>query len=581
MTTFTTSFGSRLRGSRLRGAGFVLGALAFTSGCVGTAGSGDAEGSGGGGGGSGAPSGGKAGGSVPGSGGGQGGTGMSGCAPGAVCSGATEGTIMRRLNRTEYNNTVRDLLQLESLPARAFPAEETVFGFDNNAKALSFPHLLAEQAASAARELASAAVKKAKSFAPCAAPNADAACARTFIENLGKRAWRRPLEAAEVARLEKVFAKGDGFEDGIGLAAQAMFISVPFFYRIEKGQGGATAAATQATSFEMASRLSYLLWNTLPDEALFAEADKDALKTAAQIEAAAKRLLADARSRRTFETFNRQWLQLDPIGLAAKDPNKFPAWNNEYASLLRQSAFAMAADIAAKGKIGDLFTSASVFVNDDLAPYYGIDPPGSATMTKVQLSDASRRAGFLTQGGMLLSHAGFASTSPTFRGKFVREQFLCGVLPKPPPNVNVMIGPAPPDQTTREHYAQHIDNPNCAGCHKPMDPIGFAFEGYDAIGHPRNMENGKPIDATGDASDTDVGTFDGLTELGQRLAASNDVKACVARQWFRYAFGRAEDETADEKTLAALTEAVTSANTYESLVLATVRAEGFREIFRP
>lgn len=497
--------------------------------------------------------------------------GAAACAAGALCNTDSEPVVMRRLTRNEYNNTVQDLLQLASAPARSFPAEELVRGFENNAKALSFPSLLAEQAVSAARELSDAAMARAKTWAPCAGAEADAGCARTFLAELGKRAWRRPLSEEEIARLMKVYEKGNDFEDGLGLATQAMFISVPFFYRVEKGSG------SQPTPWEMASRLSYLLWNSLPDDELFARADEGKLLSAKDIEAAATRMLKDSKALRTFETFNRQWLQIEPIGLVAKDPAVFSDWSNDYAGLLRESAALMAADIAMNGKIQDLFTSRAVFLNDALAPYYGVDPPGSSKMTKVELADPARRSGFLSQGGMLASHAGFASTSPTFRGKFVREQFLCGVLPPPPPDVQVMIGAAPPGQTTREHYAEHIDNPQCAGCHAPMDPIGFAFEGYDAIGHPRSQEHGKDIDARGEASDTDLGTFDGLEELGQRLAQSEDVKACVARQWFRYAFGRIEGE-ADAEVLNALTEAVSGENTYRALVLKTVTSAAFRQL---
>jgi hypothetical protein len=458
-------------------------------------------------------------------------------------------------------------------PAQSFPMEEKVKGFDNNGSALSFPGVLAEQSLAASSQLAKAAAAKAQTWNSCASAGGSPECARKVIEGFGKRAWRRPLAADELDRLMGVFEKGDTFAEGIEMAAQSLLISVPFFYRVEQ----VGDRARPATSWEMASRLSYLIWKSLPDDELFAAAADNKLSTEAQISAQAQRMLGHEKAKRSFAAFNQQWLELSKISTAAKDPKTFPKWNNDYANLLRKGAEAFAAHVAAEGKVSDLFTAGYVFANDDLAPYYGAPKPGSQSFKKVELNDPKRRAGILTQGGMLASHSGFDSTSPTFTGRYIRERLLCGALPPPPPEVNVMIGLAPPDQTTREHHTAHNNNPQCTGCHRLMDPIGFAFEEYDAMGMHRTSEHGKPIDASGEAVDTDVGKFTGVAELAQKLVSSEDAASCWAKQWFRFAYGRLEANS-DEAALKALKASLRDEGTFRGLLLETIKHPTFVQV---
>lgn len=491
----------------------------------------------------------------------------------AGCEDSLSRSVVRRLTRSEYNHTVADLLGADIAPAGSFPAEEIVRGFNNNAEALSFPGLLAEQSIAASSGLAKLASGKAGEFAACAKTKLDAACGRQFISSFGKRAWRRPLSSAEVDRIANAFAAGDTPEEGLELAAQAILISAPFFYRVES----TTNAPRKPSSWEMASRLSYLLWGSLPDDELFAAAEADKLKDAAQIAVQAQRLLNDPKAMRAFRSFNSQWFELNRIGVIAKDSKAFPAWNSDYPDLLKQSAEAFLDHVVSEGRVGDLFTANYVFVNDDLAPYYGLAKPGSSAFVKLNLNDDHRKGGLLTQGGILAAHAGFASTSPTFRGKFVREQFLCGVIPKAPPDVNVMIGAAEPGQTTREHYSEHIDNPQCSGCHSIMDPIGFAFEEFDAVGQHRTTEHDKPVDASGEAVGSDVGKFLGVSELGFKLAASVDARACIAAQWFRHSYGRLES-AADADVLAQFESVLKGDGGFQALMKKTVEARPFMQV---
>lgn len=500
--------------------------------------------------------------------------GTSPCSAGdGTCSDAAEPSVIRRLTRSEYAFTIADLLGTNESVSGSFPAEEVVKGFNNNANALSFPGLLAEQSFTVTAQLAKAAVEKSSRFAACAQGTLDATCARQFIASFGKKAWRRPLSSAEVDKFLSVFTAAETPMLGLELASQSLLISAPFFYRIEqRGQG-----RTKPTSWEMASRLSYTLWASLPDDELFAAAEADKLRDRDDIVAQANRMMKDAKLVRAYRSYMSQWFDLPRISVAAKDPKVFPTWNTEYPALLRAGAEAFLDHVARQGKISDLFTAPFVFTNDTLAPYYGVAKPGSSAFVKVDLKDKTRASGMLTQGGILAGHAGFSSTSPTFRGKFVREQFLCGTIPKAPPNVNVMIGAADPTQTTREHYSEHIKNPQCVGCHSLMDPIGFAFEEFDAIGNRRTVENGKPIDATGDAVGVDVGKFEGVNQLGERLASSEDATRCLATQWFRFSFGRLESAE-DDATLDGLTKVVRDEGTFAALMVATVQSSPFLEL---
>lgn len=461
---------------------------------------------------------------------------------------AREPVTMRRLTRFEYDNTVRALLGDDSRPAQVFPPEEHVDAFDNNATALTFPPVMAEQAMSTGRRLADLIAADPTTWVPC--EGQDLECGRQFIEQLGARAWRRPLQAPEVERLLDVFAHGqqdEGFARGVQMAAHAIFISAPFFYRVERGDGQPVEGKPglmRPTSWEMASRLSYLLWSEPPDRPLREAAQADALREPAQIEAQVDRMMADPRARLAVARFHALWLGLGSVDSIAKDPERFPGWSPELPASFRAEIDAFVDDVfwTPGGSIEHLLTAAHSFVDAPLAAFYGLEAPAGEGLARVQL-DPSRRAGLLSRPALLALHAGFDQTSPTHRGLLVRQQLLCDVMPPPPPEVDDTPSEPTDDETTRGRVEEHTSNETCAPCHSLIDPIGFALEHYDATGAFREDENGLPIDARGEAIDSDVGEFDGLEQLGAALAASADVRRCVATQWYRYAYGRREDET--------------------------------------
>ncbi|MGB8223530.1 MAG: DUF1592 domain-containing protein [Polyangiales bacterium] len=462
-------------------------------------------------------------------------------------------TPIRRLTRFEYNNTVRDLLGDTSNPADVLPPEEEVAGFNNQAAALTSSDLLVEQYMKVAEEVSARAIGNLDTLLPDCDPGIDGsdACALSFIRGFGKRAFRRPLAQAEVDRLKSVFdwAIHDPdlgrFEDGIQIVIEALLQSPSFLYRPEPGaETPIEGDVVPFTSWEMATKLSYMLWNTMPDAELFAAADADALRTSEQIATQATRMLEDDKARDLIRNFHTQWLLLTQLDTITKDAGIYPAYESSLPSLWKQEiqTFVENVILQGDGTLQTLLTADYGFMNEDLASFYGDDVVDTVTgseFRRVQL-DPKRRSGFLTSAGLMSTLANANRSSPVFRGKFVREQLMCNTLPPPPANLVIVPPELDPTKTTKEQFEEIGANPACAGCHTLMNPIGFIFEHYDAIGQWRDQQNGKAIDATGEVIRTDDidGVYDGAGELAAALASSTQVQECVASQWFRFAYNR-------------------------------------------
>jgi hypothetical protein len=519
-----------------------------------------------------------------------------------LCGGLDPGpAYVRRVNRLEYDNTVRDLLGTTLTPATAFPTEERRLGFDDNGAALSAPPQLVEQYLKAAEALAQDAVDNHWSaLSPCATNAADVdGCGQTFIATFGAKAYRRPLDADDTATLTAVFnaGKATDLKTGIRLVIETVLQAPRFLYRVEMGAApqssdpkvtvkdpttGAVTGQTQVVrldDWEMASRLSYLLWRSMPDDVLTAAAAAGQLHDDDAIAAQAARMLADPRARATVVDFHDQWLRLGEIDGVEKEAAVFPAFTPAIAGLMRTEAETFLDDVVwnGDGTLAALFGAPYTFANATLASYYGLSGPNGSSFVRVDL-DPGQRAGVLTQGGLLALLAKSNQTSPVHRGKFVREQILCQPLPPPPANLQITPPELSSTLTTRERFTQHAADPYCAGCHHLMDPIGLGFENFDGAGLFRATENGQPVDASGrldDAGDA-TGPFNGPIELGQRLAASGEARACVATQWFRYGYGRAETD-GDGCSLRALDSAF-AAGGYRvlDLVAALANTDAFR-----
>jgi hypothetical protein len=469
----------------------------------------------------------------------------------ALCSTIQPGpTYIRRVTRTEYTNTVRDLLGDTSGVANGFPTEEKRLGFDNNADALSVSPVLAEQYLLAAETVAQNAVGAASlaKIVPCdpAADGADA-CGQQFIASFGKKAYRRPLAADDLALLTSVFdaGKATDFATGVRLVIETMLQSPRFLYRVEFGVPARSGdKAVRLDDWEMASRLSYLLWNSMPDDALFAAADAGQLSTPARIDAQVARMIDDPKARSVVADFDTQWLRLAELDAVEKDATVFPNFSAGIAGLMHQET-AKFLDYVTWDGGGDLQTLLSApftFVNGPLAQYYGLSGVTGSSFVQAPLDPSSHRGGLLTQGGLLSLLAKANQTSPIYRGKFVREQLLCTDLPPPPADLMIKAHISP-TLTTRQRFAQHSADPACSGCHTLMDPIGLGFEDFDGAGIFRATENGQPVDTSGEVVQSDIsGPFDGPLALQAKLASSDQVRACVATKWFRYGYGRGETD---------------------------------------
>lgn len=453
----------------------------------------------------------------------------------------------RRMTRFEYDNTVRDLLGDTSGPSSEFPADEVSGIFNNQADTLVVSQLLAEGYMTASELVAGNAVKKLDTLVGCdPKASSEQKCGAQFIETFGKRAFRRPLDTDGRALLTDVFTKALAMWDyptAIRLVIQTALQSSRFIYRLEFGMPAPTApGVVKLDDYEMASRLSYLLWGSTPDQDLIDAADAGELNTSAQVSTQATRMLADPRARGVIENFHEQWLGLSRLETLDKDTTAFPVYNPALKTTWHNETLAFVDDVIldGAGDLGTLLSAPYTMMNADAAAFYGIKGGPTGTAFQHVDLDPKQRAGVLTQPSILALNAHVDQTSPVHRGKFVRERLLCELISPPPPNVKAVPPPVDPNATTRERFSQHSNDGACSPCHKLMDPIGFGFESYNAIGQFITKEAGKPIDSSGEvlgSKDAD-GKFNGAVELADRLATSEEVRACVVTQWFNYGHGR-------------------------------------------
>jgi hypothetical protein len=455
---------------------------------------------------------------------------------------------LRRINRTEYDNTVRDLFEITSAPAAAWPAEGITSGFDNDISGQGATADLVDQMMRSAEQVADEATAHLDVLLPCAAQSGgeEAACGTTFVEKYGHRAYRRPLTQDDRDRLGKALAWGmtrGGLKTGVRMVIMTLLQSPHFLYRPEIGTPDAADPTTLAlTDHEIATRLSYLLLNSCPDAALLAAADKGEVHTLAQVEAQTARLLDSPAGRATIGRFFHQWLPFDRLGKAVKAPDLFPEFTEETKQAMADGTQAFVDHVvfdSKEGNLRELMTANYAFVNASTAPLYGLQGTFGASLELATLTEP--RAGLLTQVGVMAALADNVQSSPVARGKFIYQGLLCQPVGSPPANLpGAGVPPTPdPTKTTRERFDEHRKNPACASCHQVMDPLGFGLESYDAVGRYRTTENGKAIDATGDLTlDGEHLAFDGAVELSKFVAESPLTRRCFASKWFTYAFGR-------------------------------------------
>jgi hypothetical protein len=466
---------------------------------------------------------------------------------------------LSRLTRREYNNTVRDLLGDDSSPANDFADDRDRDFLFRRAGLVATQD--ADLLSSAAEALATRAMASPSKVLPCTAESGEAACAARFIAEFGLKAYRRPLADAETMRLTALYENARGaqqmsFDAAIQLLLEAMLQSPAFLYHWESPYAAPVLekGVVKLASYDVASRLSYFIWGSMPDQTLFDAAAAGKLSTDAEIAEQAKRMLADPKARDAASAFFREWLELDQISALPKSGEEYPQYTDELKSAMlgETSAFVQNVLFEGGGKLETLLNADFSFSNQSLSSVYGGSASGSE-LTR-SLLDTTQRRGLLTQPSFLALSGAPDGSHPVKRGKAVYVKLMCGILPPPPANVPP-AEPASAGGTTRQRFAVHDQNACAKGCHALMDPLGFAFEHYDGIGRYRTMDNGQPVDASGKIPIDGVEqSFADATQLTQVLAQSDTVRSCFAKQWFRFAVSRPETE-ADGASLASVAAA--------------------------
>jgi hypothetical protein len=491
---------------------------------------------------------------------------------------------IRRLNRTEYNNTIRDLVGIDFHPAEDFPADDVGNGFDNNGDVLSLPPLLMEKYLAASEQIVSRAfdsptVRSRIVFCHPDAKN-EQDCARKILERFARHAYRRSVSQGEVDRLAG-FVKlaknqGDDFETGIRLALQAVLTSPNFLFRVERDPRP-LGKIHSINDFELATRLSYFLWSSMPDDELLKLAEKKTLHEPGILESQVRRMLADTKSAELVVNFAGQWLQTRNLSNASPDAEQFPDFDEPLRhAMLKETELFFKSILGENRSILEFVDSDYSFMNERLAKFYGIAGVKGDDFRKVSLAKGPR-GGVLCQASILTLTSNPTRTSPVKRGKWILENFLGAPPPPPPPNAGdlsedkdvVLSG------SLRKRMEQHRANPNCVSCHQRMDPLGFGLENFDAVGKWREKDGAFPIDASGTLPGGR--TFAGPTQLkGILKEKAPQFCRCLTEKMLTYALGRGM-EPYDKCAMDRISDAV-AADKYhfQTLVIEVVKSDPFQ-----
>ena len=461
---------------------------------------------------------------------------------------------VRRLSAREYDNVVRDLLGDSSRPAQRFIPDAFQNGYDNGSVGLAIQSDQVMSYQTAAEALAANAVQGqlGQLLGGCDVATAgEEACADAFFSTFLPRAFRRPATPTELARLRDVYrnaARLLGFNGGIQTALEAILQSPQFLYREELGPLEADSTPgnpVRLTNYEVASELSFLLTGTSPDDELWRAVEAGNFQSREDYRREAQRLLASAGARDTLRAFLHQWLATDRLPGLTKDLTAYPSFSPALAASMSRELdqFFDAVSWEGRGSLRELFTSSQSFADPALGALYGV--PVAADGFQPVALDPTLRQGVLTRAGFLSVHSAIDSSGPIARGVFVLQSLLCAPPPAPPANVPPAVPSGDPraqDLTTRERFEAHVSTPFCAACHQMIDGVGFGFEQFDGIGAYRTTEKGKPIDSSGTLVGTAEidGPYAGVSELGTKLANSQQLRDCFVKQVYRYGMGQVE-----------------------------------------
>lgn len=491
---------------------------------------------------------------------------------------------IRRLNKSEYNNTIRDLLGLDLRLADNFPSDDVAHGFDNVGDVLTIPPILFEKYLEAAATIAEKALadEQAKTrVLPREAANDDeqVAVARENVRQFATRAFRRPITDDESERLfaimRNAFERGAPRDEIFQTVVAAILINPNFLFRVEQDPGPDDEDGIRALDgYELATRLSYFLWSSMPDERLFDLAASGELTNKEVLSAEAKRMLADPKSRALVDNFAGQWLQLRDVSLLMPDPVRFPDFDEPLRQAMRRETETFFEQLIRQDRSVLEFLDADyTYVNERLARHYGIDSVQGDSFQQVSLP-AGRR-GVLTHSSILMLTSNPTRTSPVKRGKWILENFLAEPPPPPPADVPDLEEGGEVLGSLREQMEQHRANESCAVCHRKMDALGFGMENFDAVGAYRQRDGAYEIDASGELPGGVE--FDGADELMQILVQEKRQQfcKCLASKLLTYALGRgltSYDRCTVNSALAAMEN---DGYRFSSLVQAIVTSDPF------
>lgn len=504
--------------------------------------------------------------------------------PGAETA-ALPGPTLRRLLARQYRNAIRDLLGEGAALAVTPPPDTDVNGFEAiGAAQLAVNDDAVSKYESSARAAAAAAmgdIGRIDGYVDCSPEEpGDAACHSNFVARFGRLAWRRPLDQEEINRYSAIGvlaaeAYGD-FHAGVAHSIAAMLQSPSFVYQIEIGvPAAASLDVRRLTGYEVATRMSFFLLDTTPPPELLDQAASGALDTADGVRAAALDLLERPEARGALRGYYDELLRLRHLGSLPKDASTFPAFTGSLAESMREETLLLIDEIVwdEDGDFRDFFDADHTWLDPELAAFYGVPPPSAEGFAQASLPPEQKRGGFLGHASFLATYAHATGTSPTLRGKFVRERLLCQNIPAPPPGVITVLPSDDEAKTMRDKLKMHQENPSCASCHKLMDNVGLGLENYDGIGAYRTTENGAEIDPV---SDLDGVTFDGAASLGAALREHPDVPACVVRNLYRHASGHVETEGEEKALLGVEGAFVKSGYRLKEALVEIVASDAFR-----
>jgi hypothetical protein len=403
-------------------------------------------------------------------------------------------------------------------------------------------------------------------------------CMREVIESFGRRAYRRPLAAAESDGLlglaSDAIAQGDDVDTAIKLSLRAMLISPSFLFRVEHDTDPASLSAHALSDHELASRLSYFLWSSMPDEGLLMLADNGELNDDTVLRDQVARMLADEKAEALLDNFAGQWLFIRALEDHVPEYAIFPDFDEALRVSMRAETEAFVRELLfGELPMNRMLDADFSYVNERLASHYGMDGVTGDELQRTSLSGVERR-GLLTQASILMVTSYATRTSPVKRGKWVLEQLLCESPPPPPPGVEGLMQEDVPTGSIRERMEAHRANPVCASCHKAMDPIGFGFEHYDGIGKYRDTDDGFAIDASGELPSGE--TFDGPIELATLLTNDQRLPRCITKQLLTYALGRGTEDFDDDDIDGATAAFVSGGYQMPTLIEQVVLSDAFR-----